>query len=412
MKFSPVDYQQVTTQEQLASLCRQIASARKVGFDTEFVSEDTFRPQLCLVQVIVEEGMAVVDPLQVPDLSPLWTALANGDHVSICHAAREELNFCLSAIDRPPANLFDTQLAAAFCSNEYPGAYSTVVSRILGKTPAKGEQRTDWRRRPLSAEQIQYALEDVRYLIPLQEELSARIERLGRSNWLAEEMASFVEEVATARSRQRWRKVSGIGNLAPRNLAIVRELWIWRQEEAERRDIPPRRVLRDDLIVELAKRKSSDVSKIRDLRGMTYRSLKHVLDDIAACIDRGLSVPLDELKPPRVGAMPSQLNLLGQVLVPAITSVCRRHQIAASLACTATDIREMIAFQIGFGQRGDDDLPALASGWRAELIGSLIDDLLSGRKAIRIDDPRSEHPLDLVDSSDEPTDGQLRDPES
>lgn len=397
LKPTPVDHQQVTNQEQLAQLCRQIESAQRVGFDTEFVSEDTFRPQLCLVQVVTDEGMAVVDPLKLEDLAPLWTALADGDHVSICHAAREELNFSLTAINRPPARLFDTQIAAAFCSNEYPGAYSTVVSRILGKTPAKGEQRTDWRRRPLSAEQIQYALEDVRYLIPLYQELETRIERLGRSGWLAEEMANFLEEVANARSRQRWRKVSGIGNLAPRNLAIVRELWIWRQEEAERRDVPPRRVLRDDLIVELAKRKSSDVSKIRDLRGMTYRSLKNVLDDIAACIERGLSAPLDEIRPPRLGAMPSQLNLLGQVLVPAITNVCRRKQIAASLACTATEIREMIAWQIGFGQRDGDDPPALAKGWRAELIGNLIDDLLSGRKAIRIEDPRSEHPLELVD---------------
>lgn len=390
---------EVTTQDQLACLCRQIESAQYVGIDTEFVSEDTFRPQLCLVQIIADDAMAVVDPLAVPDLDPLWNVLADGDHISICHAAREEINFSLTAINRPPANLFDTQLAAAFCTNEYPGAYSTVVSRILGKTPAKGEQRTDWRRRPLSTEQIKYALEDVRYLIPLYKELSSRIEQFGRTSWFVEESASFLSEVSTARSRQRWRKVSGIGNLAPRNLAIVRELWLWRQEEAERRNVPPRRVLRDDLIVELAKRKSSDVSKIRDLRGMTYRSLKHVLDDIAACIERGLSVPLDEIKPPRSGAMPSQLNLLGQVLVPAITSVCRKQQIAASLACTATDIREMIAYQIGFGHRQDDERPALSTGWRAELIGSLIDDLLSGHKAIRIDDPRSEHPLDFVDSA-------------
>src|SRR5690606_35601133 len=117
-------------------------------------------------------------------------------------------------------------------------------------------------------------------------------DRLGRTTWFEEESASFVEEGANARPRQRWRKGSGIGNLAPRNLAGVRELWLWRHEEAERRDIPPRRVLRDDLLVARGKRNSSDVSKLRDLRGMTYRSLKNVLDDIAACIERGLSAPL------------------------------------------------------------------------------------------------------------------------
>lgn len=393
-----MDYLQVHNAQELAELCRRIVSSPRVGFDTEFVSEDTFRPELCLVQVVTEHGMAVIDPQLVGDLSPFWNALADGNHVTICHAAREEINFSLTAIDRVPANVFDTQIAAAFCSNEYPGAYSSVVSRVLGKSPAKGEQRTDWRRRPLTKEQISYALEDVRYLFALHDEISSQIEKLGRTSWLEEEMASFMEEVATARSRQRWRKVSGIGNLAPRNLAIVRELWFWRQEEAERRNLPPRRVLRDDLIVELAKRKTADPDKIRDLRGMNYRSLKSVVDSIGKCIQRGLEAPLDDLKPPRTGSMPSQLNLLGQVLIPAVTSICRREQIAASLACTATDIREMIAWEIGFGRGTQEELPTLAKGWRAQLIGNLIDDVLSGRKSIRIDDPRSEHPLGLVDS--------------
>jgi len=392
-----VDYQRITTDEGLTKLCDEIRQAKRVGFDTEFVSEDTFRPELCLVQVVTEQGMSVVDPQKVSDLKPFWLALSEGDHITIAHAAREELNFSLTAIDGVPSNLFDTQIAAAFCTNEYPAAYASVVTRIINRKAEKGEQRTDWRRRPLTDAQINYALEDVRYLFELHDKLSSRIEKLGRTSWLEEEMQSFVIEVTEARTRQRWRRVSGIGSLGPRNLAIVRELWLWRQEEAERRNSPPKRILRDDLLVEIAKRKTANPEKIRAVRGMNYRSLKESLDDIAACVERGLAAPLDDLKPSRNKSMPPQLNLLGQVIAPALGSVCRKASLATSLACTASDIREMIAHQLGFGNAGNGAPPALSQGWRAKLIGSLIDDLLAGRKSIRIDDPRSEHPLDLVE---------------
>lgn len=392
-----MDYNRITTTEGLASLCREIGEVDRVGFDTEFVSEDTFRPELCLVQVVTEQGMSVVDPQLVDDMTPFWRALADGEHVTIAHAAREELNFSMTAIDRVPMKLFDTQIACAFCTNEYPAAYASVVTRILGKRAEKGEQRTDWRRRPLTDAQIKYALEDVRYLFELHDKITADIADLGRTSWHEEETASFVEEVIAARSRQRWRRVSGIGSLGPRNLAIVRELWLWRQQEAERRDAPPKRVLRDDLLVELAKRKTSSPEKIRAVRGMNYRSVKDSINDIAACVERGLDAPLDDLKPSRSKSMPSQLNLLGQILVPAIASVCRRAKLATSMACTATNVRDMIAHQLGFGRTKDGELPVLAQGWRAELIGSLIDDLLSGRKSIHIDDPHSEHPLELVE---------------
>ncbi|MCO6047992.1 HRDC domain-containing protein [Aeoliella sp. ICT_H6.2] len=392
------DYQRISSQEQLAELCGEIVDSDRVGFDTEFVSEDTFRPQLCLVQVVTDRCMSVVDPQEVEDLTPFWTALAEGDHLTIAHAAREEINFSLNSTGRVPANLFDTQLAAAFCTHEYPAAYASVVTRILNKKAEKGEQRTDWRRRPLTDAQINYALEDVRYLFELHERIALKVEKLGRTDWLAEETETFIDEVTAARTRQRWKRVSGIGNLAPRNLAIVRELWMWRQAEAERRDVPPRRVLRDDLIVELAKRKNAKPDKIRAVRGMNHRPVKNCIDDIANCVQRGLDASLDDIRPPRGKAMPPQLNLLGQVLVPAITSVCRKANLATSLACTATDIREMIAYQLDFGNAGKaDEAPTLARGWRKTLIGSLIDDVLAGRKSIRIDDPHSEHPLDFVE---------------
>jgi len=388
-----MSHETITSPAQLAALCTRLANADRIGIDTEFVSEDTYRPELCLVQIATRDELAVIDPYKAGDLTPFWRTLADGKQITIVHAAREELNFALAACDRPPANLFDTQLAAGFCSAEYPSSYGSVVTRFTNARPAKGEQRTDWRRRPLSPEQIDYALEDVRYLLPLHETLRSKLEKLQRTEWLHEEMSRWLADVHDSRDRPRWRRVSGLGNLPPRSLAIVRELWMWRRAEAEKRNFPPRRVLRDDLIVELARRKSDDVERIRDVRGM-HRGLKReTLEELAQCIKRGLEAPLGDIERPSREAMPSQLNLLGQFLSPALSSICRSANVATSLAGTATDVRDLIAFRLGFGDATDDEPPILASGWRAELVGHLIEDLLAGRKSIRIEDPISEHPL-------------------
>ena len=383
----------INSSAQLQRLCEQIARADRVGIDTEFVSEDTYRPELCLVQVAIDGELAVIDPYRVDEMTSFWQALAEGQHTTIVHAAREEVNFSLAACGLPPANLFDSQIAAGFCSTEYPSSYSSVVTKFLDQSPSKGEQRTDWRRRPLTDHQIEYALEDVRYLHPLHDKLQRKLKKLGRQEWLAVEMEDWLTEVGEARTRERWRKVSGIGSLSGRSLSIVRELWRWREQEAERRDMPPRRVLRDDLIVELAKRKSDNPERIRAIRGLQRNAKSEVIQQLAACIGRGLEAPLDHSgKRPRE-AMPSQLNLLGQFLSPALASICRSAGVATSLAGTASDVRELIAYRLEFGNASAEEPPVLARGWRADLVGHLIEDLLAGKKSIRIEDPESEHPL-------------------
>ncbi len=391
--LSAVSHETITSPAQLADLCGRIARADRIGIDTEFVSEDTYRPELCLIQIATAVDLAVIDPYRCGDLASFWNMLADGDHVTIVHAAREELNFALNACRRAPANLFDTQLAAGFCSAEYPSSYGSVVTKFVNARPAKGEQRTDWRRRPLTEEQIDYALEDVRYLLPLYDALQKKLKKLNRLDWLAEEMERWLAEVQDSRDRPRWRRVSGVGNLSPRSLAIVRELWMWRRAEAERKDLPPRRVLRDDLIVELAKRKSDEIERIQAVRGM-HRGMKpQMLQELAACIRRGLESSLDDLEREPRESMPPQLNVLGQFLSPALASICRSANVATSLAGTATDVRDLIAYRLGFAGGEADDPPVLASGWRAELVGHLIDELISGKKSIRIEDPLSEHPL-------------------
>lgn len=387
-----MSYTHITKAEQLAAYCDELAQAKVIGFDTEFVSEHTYRSQLCLVQVVAGEKLAVIDPLApgIGSLARFWEALAEPGHETVVHAGREELVFALTTVGRRPANLMDIQIAAGLVSGEYPAGYGSLLYRLLNKTAQKGETRTDWRKRPLSKPQMEYALDDVRYLLPLRDKLIDKLSKLGRLSWFEAEMQTFQDDVEASLTRERWRRVSGISGLSARSLAIVRELWRWRETEAERRDLPTRFILRDDLISELAKRRSADARQIRAVRGMERTELQRAMPQIAGAIETALNLPESELPRNERREVPNQINVLGQFLSTALTSLCRSMSLAPALVGTAGDVRDLIAYRLGYG---DGEPPILAQGWRKEVVGTLIDDLLAGKLSIRITDPLSDHPL-------------------
>ncbi len=382
----------ITTESQLDTLVRRLAEHDSLGFDTEFVSEHTYRSQLCLIQVAAGDVLAVIDTLKVRELEPFWRLLTDPGRTTVVHAGREELGFILHAIGERPAQLFDVQVAAGLVDHDYPAGYAAIVRRVLGQPTNKGETRTDWRKRPLTAAQIDYALDDVRHLDDLWKTLERKLADRGRIAWMTEEMANWLEEVEASFTRKRWRRVSGLNGLSRRELAVARELWHWRDSVAEDRDMPPKRVLRDDLLVELCKRKSADPQQIAAVRGMQRSDLRHILPAIADAIDRGLSLPDEELPGgEKHRAPPPQVNVLGQFLATAIGGLCRQLEIAPSLVGTASDMRELLAWKLSHSK--NEPPPALVQGWRAEVVGDLIDDLLAGRASLRISDLTSRDPL-------------------
>ncbi len=389
-----MQYEYLATDQALADFCRSHADADCIAFDTEFVSEDTYGSELCLIQVAVDGEMAMIDPFEIDDLAPFWRWLAAAGHETIVHAGREEFRFCVAAINQRPAGWFDVQIAAAFVGLEYPVSYSNLISRLLGQTLPKGETRTDWRRRPLSRRQLEYAVQDVAFLEPVRDELRARLDRLGRRSWYDNELAQWQDDVEASLGRPTWRRVSGLSGLSGRQLAIVRELFEWRDAEARQRNCPPKRLLRDDLIIELARRQSADIQQIRALRGLEFRHLQRHLPDIAAAIQRALDLGDAEL--PKFnrskGRTSPQLVMLGQFLSCALSSICRSMDLAPGIVGTVDDVRELVAHRLGLPE-APDSLPALGIGWRAEVIGRVIDDLLAGKLSIRIVEPLSEHPL-------------------
>lgn len=387
-------YDLITTSSQLAALVERLAGHSHVAFDTEFVSEHTYRSQLCLIQVAAPDTLAVIDTLKVPELDPFWRLLTEPGRTTVVHAGREEMGFILHAIKARPSSLFDVQVASGLVDHDYPAGYASIVRRFLNLPTNKGETRTDWRQRPLTPAQLEYALDDVRHLEQLWRKLDGKLAASGRTDWMRDEMQTWQNDVEESFIRKRWRRVSGLSGLSRRELAIARELWHWRDSVAESRDMPPKRVLRDDLLVELCKRKSADERQISAIRGMQRSDLRHILGGLSEAIRRGLELPEEECPGgERHRAPPPQLAMLGQFLATAVAGVCRQMHLAPALVGTSSDMRDLLAYKLGYFDDEDDRPPLLATGWRADVVGALVDDLLAGRASLRIGDVRSHDPL-------------------
>ena len=179
----------VTTPEGLAACLGHLAACRSFGFDTEFVGENTYHPQLCLVQVATAERLYLLDPLAVGPLDAFWALVVDPANLVVAHAAREEVRMCRLRTGRTPGNLFDLQIAAGLVGLAYPLGHGPLVSQLVGVQLAKAETLTEWRDRPLTGEQIRYAFDDVRYLLPAWRRVAGRLEKLGRADWAREEFA-------------------------------------------------------------------------------------------------------------------------------------------------------------------------------------------------------------------------------
>lgn len=386
-------FQQIDDQAGLDAFCERHRDAQWIGFDTEFVSENRYQPLLCLLQVAVDGEFYIIDTMAIDNLKPFWELLVEGDHVTVAHAAREEFLFCFRASKRKPKRLFDVQLAAGMVGYEYPASYGNLVSRLLSKSIDKGETRTDWRQRPLSERQIKYALSDVLHLRQLYDKLTDQLNKLNRLSCFEEEMEAWQYQLQNSESHPQWQRVAGISKLNRRALAIVRALFVLRDAEARSKNRSPKRILPDDLIVELAKRGSSDIKRMKAIRGFENRVAKALYDEISEAIEAANEIPDSDL-PARVPRNQNMnMGLLGQFLTTAISIVCRQQKIAPTIVGTANEIRLMAAWRLGLVKL--DSKPDLAQGWRAELIGDIIDQVLDGSVAIRVGDARSDMPLDL-----------------
>ena len=364
-----------------------VRAAEVVGFDTEFVGESTYEPQLCLIQVASNEHIVVIDPLVDLDLSDFWQALTEPGREVIALAARQELVFCLRYAGRPPERIFDPQIAAGLVGYGYPLSHTNVVQRVLDVRIKGGETFTEWRKRPLTQNQLQYAAEDVRYLLALRQSLLARARELDRELWVDLECAALVRRAVQGQDEERWQRVSGAGRLNRRELAVLREVWAWREATAKAQDAPPRRVLPDDMMMQIVRRSPESAGNLMQLRG-TER-LRRTAEAIVAAVAKGLGVPQAELPQSLAHDDPPQVQILGQLASIVANSLAAEHQVDVALLATTADLQGVVRWHLGL----DEERPEVLEGWRGEILGRPLLDLLEGRSTIRVGDTRSKSPL-------------------
>ncbi len=379
----------ITQPEELTACCDYLTSLPQFGFDTEFVGEDTYHPRLCLVQVATDDRLFLIDPLSVGPMDRFWDLVVDPARISIVHAGRAEVRLCRLATGKPPGNLFDLQLAAGLVGMTYPIGHGTLVNQLLGVHLPKGETLTEWRDRPLTPSQIRYAFDDVRYLLPLWQNLSARLERLGRTDWAREEFDRLVTSVSPEEpNTEKWLKLRGLGSLDRRRLAVVRALYAWREEAAEQTNRPTRAIVRDDLLVEIARRNPAKERDLQVVRGLPHRDLRAIME----VVHQARELPLEQCpKPLDRDQDPPQVALVGNVLSAVLGDLAIRMSIAPGLVASGQDMKQLVR-----SKRAGTPVPAdclLTSGWRRAHVLPELTAVLEGKRLLQVADVLADAPF-------------------
>lgn len=391
-----MSYQFIRTDANLTAYLEQIRSNEWIALDTEFISEGKYRSELCLIQAATADGPVLIDAPAIADLTPFWVRLCAKETLVLVHSCRSELEFCFRSIGRLPKNVFDIQLAAGFVGGDYPSSFKKIADQFVHIEIPKGETRTDWRKRPLSILQVEYALNDVLYLERIGAELTCRLKETGRLGWFASEMRSYLARLKTSFDDDRWQRMAGIASLGRAELAIVRELWRWREKKAAKKNRPVNRFLRDDVIVELARRKTADPDRIGALRSLARRKDLSILqEELPLAIARALALPADALPSLSWRESYPHYTVLTQFLMTVLCNEAKRSDVALNLLATPQDVRDFIAHRAGTLPEGG--AVRLDAGWRKELLDGRLDRVLNGQVALCVADFLQNDPIKTVE---------------
>jgi ribonuclease D len=374
--------QPITTTKKLAEACARLAKYPFVTVDTEFQRETTYYPKLCIAQIASSEEAVVVDALaEGIDLTPFYDLMADEKVIKVFHAARQDIEICWHAAQVIPTPLVDTQVAAMVLGYGDSISYEQLVQRITGDSLDKSHRFTDWTRRPLAEAQLSYAISDVTHLRDVYVRLAADLEERGRTEWMREELKVLTSpdtyrmepEHAWERLKTRVRK--------PKELAILIEVASWREHEARTRDVPRGRVLKDDVVGDIAIQAPTTMERLAGLRSLPRGFERSRWGEaIIEAVKRGLE--RDPKSLPRLERAKPVIN--GQATVELLKVLLRmtseRHGVAAKVIATVDDLDRIAA---------DDaaDVPAM-SGWRRELFGEKALALKQGRLMLAIEKNR------------------------
>ncbi len=372
----------ITTTEELQSVCDRLASEKFVTVDTEFMRETTYWPLLCLIQMAGQHDEVIVDPLSEDlALDPFMELMSNGSVMKVFHAARQDVEIIHHLGGIVPTPMFDTQVAAMVCGFGDSIGYENIVRQLTGNSIDKSSRFTDWSRRPLSDKQLAYALSDVTHLRPVYQKLRKSLNKSNRENWLTEEMAILTSpNTYSALPEEAWKRLKFKAR-NKKSMATFMHVAAWREREAQERDVPRNRVLKEDALGELAVQAPDSIEGLARLRALPRgfaqsRQAKSLLQAIAD----GRNMDPDDVpsvkhnnKPP-VPAPASVVDLLKVTL----KYVCESHGVASKLIANVADL-EAIALN-------DQANVNALKGWRRKLFGEIALDVKHGKLAVALED--------------------------
>lgn len=370
----------VTDTATLRQLVERLRMAPAVAIDTEFMRERTYYARLCLIQLGTDDIHAIVDPLAFDDLSPLCELLLDPSVVKVFHAGSQDLEIFYRECGCATAPIFDTQVAATLAGFPQQVGYGALVKELLGVALDKGDTYTDWSRRPLSDTQVEYALNDVRYLPEIHRRLLDELTREARVAWLQADF-SRLEDPATYEPapEEQWRRVKRISSLNRRQLAVAREVAAWREREAQRRDVPKRWILGDESIVEIARRAPATAADVGGIRGVADKAGKGAQRGIAEAVSRGLLVPDAELPSIAKRRRPQgDVDAAVDLMVAIVRMRAREHGVAMPLLASREDLERLAG--------GEREASPLLEGWRRNMVGDELTRLLDGELALHLKD--------------------------
>jgi len=352
----------ITTAPALAGLVTRLATQARVGLDTEFLRERTYRAQLCLLQLATPGEAVCVDPLALDDLGGLAQLLAAPALLKVMHASRQDLEVLLpvAGLTRP---VFDTQIAASLTGLPAQVGYADAVRRLLGKDLAKSHTRTDWSRRPLSSEQIEYALDDVRYLLPLAAQLQEQLQRLGRLEWLEEELTALADVRAlTLEPEDAWLRLKGLRDLDPGRERLARALAAWRERCALKHNRPRGWILDDGVLREVVLQVPRTARALAQIAAIPPGVVKRRGEELLECV---AAAQIPEPAPPLPGrARPDPLKAaLVSKLGTIVKAVAHELRLVPEVLATRRDLE-----QLADGRRDG----AVLRGWRRQVLGERL----------------------------------------
>jgi ribonuclease D len=372
----------ICRQDDLSSFCARASTSKVLAIDTEFLRERTYYPKLCLIQLATADEAVAVDPLLLKDLTALKELLVDESITKVFHACSQDLEVIYDALGCVPKPLFDTQVAAAFLGMRQQIGYGALVEEFCGVHLPKAEALSDWSRRPLDAEQLAYAADDVRYLPGIYDQMISRLITDDRLGWALPEMSALSAKGVSSRDpREAFIHLKKVSSLTRRQLAVAREACAWREMVAARRDVPRKWVVSDEVVIECCRHVPRDVDHLRRIRG-TEQLAGPDAAALLVALRRGLATkPADYPHSKRHERPSTETECVLDLMYAMVRIVSEQTGIAVQLLATRDDLLDFLQ-----GRTPN----SLSQGWRSELLGSRLRRLLSGECGLTVKDGRVE----------------------